>query len=211
MPDLHVIGAGGHAKVIVALAEAAGYHIAGIYDDSPTASPQLLGHRITRGLVNVPDVPDTWAFLAMGGNALRQQLADRFTSVRWATLIHPAAWVAPDASVGAGSVIMAGCVVQPGAQIGQHVIVNTLASVDHDCTLGNYVHIAPGCRLAGNVQLAQGVFAGVGAMFTPSASVGAWSIVGAGALVNVTLPANITAVGVPAKTIKERPDGWQRS
>jgi acetyltransferase EpsM len=210
MPDLHIIGAGGHAKVIVALAEAAGYYIAGIYDDSPAASPQLLGHKVTRGLMNVPDAPDTLAFLAIGGNALRQQFAERFTRVRWAALIHPAAWVAPDVSVGAGSVIMAGCVVQTGAQIGQHVIVNTLAGVDHDCILGDYVHIAPGCHLAGNVQLAQGVFAGVGAMFTPGSLVGAWSIVGAGALVSVTMPANVTAVGIPAKIIKVRPDDWQR-
>ena len=211
MPELHVIGAGGHAKVIVALAEEAGYRIAGIYDDSLAASPQLLGHNITRGLMNVPDAPDTLAFLAVGRNALRQQLAGRFERVQWATLIHPAAWVAPDALVGAGSVIMAGCVVQPGVQMGRHVIVNTLAGVDHDCVLGDYVHVAPGCRLAGNVHLAQGVFAGVGAMFTPGALVGAWSIVGAGAVVNATLPANVTAVGVPARIIKERPDGWQRS
>ena len=206
MPELHIIGAGGHAKVAMALAEAAGYRIAGIYDDSPGTSPQLLGHKITRGLANVPDAPDTLAFLAIGGNALRQQLAGRFEHVQWATLVHPAAWVAPDALVGAGSSVMAGCVVQPGVQIGQHVIVNTLAAVDHDCILEDYVHIAPGCRLAGNVHLAQGVFAGVGAMFTPGASVGAWSIVGAGTVVNGTLPANVTAVGVPARIIKERAD-----
>ena len=206
MPELHIIGAGGHAKVVVALAEAADYRIAGIYDDSLEACLQLLGHKITRGLVNIPDVPETLAFLAIGGNALRQQLAERFERVQWATLIHPTAWVAPDAAVGAGSVIMAGCIVQPGVQIGRHVIVNTLAGVDHDCILDDYVHVAPGCRLAGNVHLAQGLFAGVGAMFTPSSSVGAWSIVGAGAVVNAILPANVTAVGVPARIIKERPE-----
>jgi acetyltransferase EpsM len=211
MSKLHIIGAGGHAKVIVALAEAAGHRISGIYDDSPEAPPQLLGHEVTHGLTNVPNIPDTLAFLAVGGNSLRQQLVERFHHVQWAALIHPAAWVAPDAVVGAGSVVMAGSIVQPGVQIGRHVIVNTLAGVDHDGILGDYVHVAPGCRLAGNVRLAQGVFAGVGSVFTPGASVGIWSVVGAGAVVTGTLPANVTAVGVPARIIKGRPDGWQRS
>ncbi|ULH14250.1 acetyltransferase (plasmid) [Deinococcus sp. KNUC1210] len=201
MQPLHILGASGHAKVIVALAHALGHPIAALYDDRIREGdlPAVLGHSVETPVAGLPDTPQTSAVIGIGSNAVRRTLADRFRRVHWEALIHPTAWVAPDAEIGPGSVIMAGAVVQPGARIGAHVIVNTLASVDHDCVLEDYVHVAPGCHLAGNVHLGEGVFAGVGAVFTPGNQVGAWSTIGAGATVISSFPAGITAVGVPAR------------
>ena len=114
-------------------------------------------------------------------------------------MVHPTAWV--DASVvpGAGTVEFAGAMIQPGTVIGEHVIINTSASVDHDCVLGNFVHIAPGTHLAGNVRIDEGSFMGIGSAAIPGVRIGAWTTVGAGAVVVRELMDKVVAYGVPAK------------
>ncbi|WP_407542130.1 acetyltransferase (plasmid) [Deinococcus radiomollis] len=201
---LHILGAGGHAKVIVALAQALGHQVTALYDDRASHLPAVLGYPVSATIADLPDVPQTVAVIGIGSNSARRSLATRFVQVRWQVLIHPTAWVAPDVMVGPGSIIMAGAVVQPGTRIGSHVIINTLASVDHDCVLEDYVHVAPGCHLAGNVHLKEGVFAGIGAVVIPGLQVGAWSVVGAGAAVTHTLPPRVTAIGVPAAVREKR-------
>ncbi|MFC3862726.1 acetyltransferase [Deinococcus antarcticus] len=205
---LHVLGAGGHAKVIVELAQAAGWRVAGIYDDGYLNHPGVLGHAVIGALADVPDKPGVQAVIAIGGNRVRFLLDRRFKALDWVTLVHPFSWISPTVHLEPGAVVMAGAVIHADAHIGRHVIVNTSASVDHDCSLGNYVHIAPGCHLAGDVTISDGSFLGAGTTVIPGCTVGEWSIVGAGAVVARTLPANVTAVGAPAKPIKEREPGW---
>lgn len=209
MRRLSIIGAGGHAKVMVAMAVAAGIEHIELYDDG--AVTDVLGYLVQGGIAALPDIPDTQAVIAIGGNAIRRRIAQQFAHVTWVSLVHPHSWIAPDVVLGAGSVVMAGSMIQPGARLGQHVIVNTAASVDHDCRLADFVHVAPGTRLAGGVQLDEGVFTGVGSVHLPGTHTGAWSIVGAGGVVQGDLPANTTAVGVPARVIKERSPGWHLS
>lgn len=201
MTDLHVVGAGGHAKVIVALAEAAGYRIAGVYDDRPLPLPGVLGYEVKGPVDQLERRHGTVAVLAVGSNAARQALAARLPNVTWATLVHPAAWMAPTVKVGEGTVVMAGAVIQPDAVLGRHVIVNTGASVDHDVQVGDFVHIAPGSTLAGNVTLDEGAFLGVGTRVIPGMRVGAWATVGAGAVVIRPVPHGATAIGVPARVL----------
>ena len=206
MESLNILGASGHAKVILALARAQHYTAVQVYDDDEHHPATLLDAPVTHPLSVLPDDESQLAFIAIGSNEARQRVAARFRQVRWATLIHPTAWVAPDVTIGQGSVVMGGVVIQPGAHIGKHVIINTCASVDHDCRLDDFVHVAPGGRLAGNVHLAEGVFAGVNCAFVPGTRVGRWSVVGAGATVVHPLGDFVTAVGTPARTIKHRSD-----
>ena len=95
----------------------------------------------------------------------------------------------------------AGAVIQPDTTLGAHVIVNTGATIDHDGILADYVHVAPGAHLAGGVRLGEGVFMGIATSTMPGTSVGAWATVGAGAAVVRDLPGNVTAVGVPARSL----------
>ena len=94
----------------------------------------------------------------------------------------------------------AGAVVQPGAAIGAHVILNTKASVDHHCRVGNYVHIAV-AHLGGGAAAADGAFLALGSTVLPGVVVGAWATVGAGALVRKNVRPGTTVVGVPAREI----------
>ena len=192
-----VLGAGGHAKVVVSTLRAAGYEVLALYDRDPTkAGRELMGVRI-RPQEEVPRCG--LAVIGIGGNGTRRRLAEELPLLEWLTLVHPAAWVDPGVKLGPGTVVFAGAVVQPDTVIGSHVIVNTGATIDHDCVVGDFAHLAPGVHLAGDVHVGAGSFLGVGAVTIPGTRIGSWTTVGAGGVVVRNLPDGVKAVGVPAK------------
>lgn len=122
-----MIGDGGHAKVI---------------------------REVLRARYAPVEAPDAH-IIAVGSNSARKRIAAE-TPGPFATLAHPSAIIARDAEIGEGTVIMAGVIIQPGVKIGRHCIINTKASIDHDCVIGDFVHIGPGCTLCGNVTVSEG-------------------------------------------------------
>jgi sugar O-acyltransferase (sialic acid O-acetyltransferase NeuD family) len=196
---LAILGAGGHAKVVIATARAAGRTDLACFDDAVAAhGREVFGVRVAGPLAEILDDPAAEAVLAIGDNAARKRLADR-ARCRFATLVHPSALVDASVALGAGTVVFAGVVIQPETRLGAHVIVNTGGSIDHDGRIGDYVHLAPGVRLAGTVEIGEGTLVGIGAAVIPGIRIGAWSVVGAGAAVVRDLPDRIVATGVPAR------------
>ncbi|MDQ3363864.1 MAG: acetyltransferase [Myxococcota bacterium] len=199
MRTLWILGAGGHAKVVIATARAAGFADIEVADDRENRwGETLLGCTIRGPVGAVLERPDALAVLAIGSNATRYQLAAR-ARCELANIVHPATVVDPTVTMGAGTVVFAGAIIQPDSRLGTNVIVNTGALVDHDASIGDAVHLAPGTRLAGSVTLEDGVFMGIGASIIPGCRVGAWATIGAGAVVINDLAAGITAVGAPAR------------
>ena len=94
---------------------------------------------------------------------------------------------------------MPGAIVNAQAKIGKHCILNTNSSVDHECVIGDFVHIAPGAVLAGNVEVGEGSLIGMGAVVLPHVKIGSWCKIGAGAVVIEDVPDGKTVIGVPAK------------
>lgn len=125
---------------------------------------------------------DSWIIVAVGDNASRKREVEALENSKFPILIHPKAWASPSATIGEGTVIMAGAVVQAEALIGKHVIVNTGATVDHDAIVGDYAHIAPGAHLCGNVHVGEGALVGVGVGVAPNTKIPAWSLVKAARL-----------------------------
>ncbi len=203
---LLVLGAGGHAKVVIDTARAQGWSVYAAVDDNPN----LWGHPIegvpVLGSLETAAGWQGWAIIAVGDNHTRYAVSQRY-ALRWATLIHPTAWLSPSAKIGEGTLVAAGVVVQPEAQIGRHAILNTACSIDHDCVVGDWVHIAPGARLAGGVHVDEGALVGIGAVVLPNIRIGAWSVVGAGAVVTREVPPHAVVVGVPARLIREVANG----
>ena len=193
-----VIGAGGHAKVVVAALLELGTPIAAILDDDPAKQgSELLGVAVT-GPIAESAVAGRPAILALGDNTARRRLAARLDGL-WRAVVHPAAHVHPSVRLGEGLFVAAGAIVQPDTILGAHVIVNTGATIDHDCVIGSYAHVAPGAHLAGDVTVGEQTLVGIGAVVAPGVAVGSRAILGAGASVVHDIADGSTAVGVPAR------------
>ena len=115
------------------------------------------------------------------------------------TVIHPRAWVPPDVVVGAGTVILAGVCISPCAVIGAHAYLSHGSLIGHDCEVSDFVSVMPGGSVSGDTHLGEGCLIGANATVLEKRSVGAWSIIGAGAVVTSDIPAGVIATGIPAK------------
>jgi sugar O-acyltransferase (sialic acid O-acetyltransferase NeuD family) len=204
MEKLWIIGAGGHAKVVIDAARASGcFEPVGVLDDDPARrETTVLGVRV-RGAIR-PDAAGRFgierAVIAIGSNRIRAEIAARLEGCfSWATIVHPAAVLGTGVEVGLGSVVFAGAILQPDTTIGRHVIINTACSIDHDGSVGDFAHVAPGVHLAGGVRLGEGSFLGIGACALPGSVIGDWATVGAGGVVTSNIPAGVVAKGVPAR------------
>lgn len=197
--DIYLIGAGGHAKVILALLETQGRKCLGIYDDNEQRhGTTLLGVPVIGAVKEIPDRCDISAVIAIGDNATRKHITESFRNIHWATLIHPHSWVHSSVKIDEGTVIFAGVVIQPDTHVGKHTIINTSASVDHDCGIGDFCHIAPGCHLAGGVTVGNNTFVGMGVEIIPGISITAGITIGAGAVVVKHITTGGIYLGVPA-------------
>lgn len=199
MESLYIYGASGHGKVIVEIAERLQYGIKGFVDDNPSIQ-SLLDYP-----VNAPfefGENDQW-IIAIGNNRIRQKVALQMDK-KYASLIHPQTAISQRASVGKGTVIMAGVTVNSQASIGEHCIVNTNASIDHECFIGDYVHLSPNVALGGDVTVGEGTHIGIGACVIQGIKIGKWCTIGAGAVVIRDIPDGTTVVGNPARIIKQK-------
>lgn len=201
---LVLLGAGGHARVLAALARVAGHPVLGVCD------PALAADAVSRwedldvlgddsALDQLP--PDRVALVLgigqLATGTLRERLyaAWRARGYDFPALVHPAAWVAPGVVLGDGVQVMAGAVIQPGCEIGSNSIINTRASIDHDCRIGCNVHIAPGATLCGTVTIEDSAFIGAGATVIQGIRVGKSAVVGAGVALVRDLAAETTVLG----------------
>ncbi len=192
---MYLYGASGHAKVIIDILKANHIEIEGLVDDNPNIN-ELLGYPVFHGREDISPL-----IISIGDNKIRQMIAHKL-NVEFGTAIHPSAMISPYAIVREGSVIMQGAVVQSCACIGKHCIVNTGVSVDHECVIGDYVHISPHSTLCGNVHVGEGCWIGAGTTVLPGVKVGKWSVIGAGSVVAKDIPDGVLAVGNRCKTIK---------
>lgn len=202
--SIYVIGAGGHAKVVMQSLRRAGVPVAAIFDDRPELrGANFCGAPVVGPIAQLTEMPRRPVVLAIGDNRCRRRIAEQW-NLDWFTLVDPQAVVMPDVVLGPGTVVFPGAIVQTGSRLGRHVIVNNAATVDHDCTVGDFVHLAPGVHLAGKVSVEEGAFLGIGAAVIPNTTVGCWSVVGAASAVVRDIPADTVAYGNPARPRRRR-------
>jgi acetyltransferase EpsM len=195
-----VLGAGGHAAVVVATLHAMGRKVVALFDDSPKNwGNTVLGVPIRGPIAAVRDSGCTRAIIGIGDNHARKRISHEI-EIEWTTAVHPFSSVHPDVTLGRGSVVFAGGIVQAGARIGAHVILNTKASVDHHCRVGDYAHIAV-AHLGGGASIGEGGFLALGSVVLPGLHVGDWAVVGAGAVVTKNVAPATTVVGAPARAL----------
>ena len=191
-----VLGGGGHGRVLIDLLQLTGRPILGVCDPQlPRGPAGPMGVAVLGGDEALLEQPRDAVELVNGIGSTRSLTARaaiyrRFSDAgfRFAMLRHPSAVVARSAALGEGAQIMAGAVVQCGAEIGANSIVNTRASVDHDCRIGNSVHIAPGAALSGAVLVGDRSHVGTGAIIIQGVRIGADCLIPAGAVVLRDVP-----------------------
>lgn len=205
-PQLAILGASGHGKVVADMAELLGYACV-FFDD---AYPDKQTNEVWSIVGTSADLYTRLSefagvAVAIGNNAIRAQKLQELQNLGAVLpcLIHPNAVVSQYARIGAGSVVFAGVAVNAFTQVGMGAILNTGCTVDHDCRLGDAVHVSPGANLAGGVTVEDHAWVGIGASIRQLATIGANATIGASCVVLKNIPADAVVVGNPAKPLQK--------
>lgn len=208
MKRLAILGASGHGKVVADAAELSGWNEIVFFDD---AWPDVKSNSVWPVLGNTADLLESVSefsgvAVAIGNNAIRLEKLNllRNQGVVLPAIIHPNSVVSRYAKIGDGSVVCAGVIVNADTQVGVGAILNTGCSIDHDCVLAEAVHISPGARLAGGTKVDACAWVGIGAVVRQLITIGADSVVGAGAAVVKDVPPGVVVVGNPAKVLERK-------
>ncbi len=206
-------GASGHAKVLREFLGKIGYDLIALFDNNTRAPrpfddvPLYYGREAFLSWAAEHRSNETACLVAIGGARGRARMEIQSflaaNGIKPATAIHPTAYVASNAVIAAGSQILAHSTVCANTLLGEACIINTGATVDHECMLGKGVHVAPGAILAGCVKVGDFSLIGPGAVVLPRLAIGTNSIVGAGAVVTREVPDNKVVYGNPARIIRE--------
>lgn len=200
---VRIYGAGGHSQVVREILEDNGYEIAETFDDKPQGS-HYASKNITfgaRGDLNAFPHKGHPVIIAVGINKDRSEIAN-FLNSKFLKVIHKSAIIAESAVIGEGTVIIAGAIVNANAVVGKHVLINTSASVGHDCVVSDFAHISPKVALCGHVEVGEGSHVGVGTVVIPKVKIGKWCTIGAGTVIIEDVPDYTTVVGNPGAIIK---------
>lgn len=199
---LILIGASGHGKVCAEIAEFNDYEDI-LFLDNDRGIKECGGHTVV-GEENVFEKfvdESTDFFVSIGNGETRRRIQDRIANAggKIATLIHPKSVVSKDTVIGAGVAVMAGVVINPGTVIGEGCIVNTSSSIDHDCRIGAYSHVAVGSHICGTVDIGDNCWIGAGSTVLNNVNICNGCVIGAGALVIRDLATPATYIGMPVK------------
>jgi len=195
-----VIGASGHGAVVADILLKSGLVVKGFLDDGVEVGSEVLGVPVLGAIDMCTRYPDCLFIVGIGNNATRRAIAEKY-QLDYGVAVHPSAIIGQDVEIGAGSVLMASCVVNPMTVIGEHCIINTGACLDHDNKISDFVHVSPGAVLGGLVNVGCGSQVGIGACVKNVTTICDDVIVGAGAVVVKDITEPGVYYGVPARLV----------
>lgn len=204
--DILVLGAGGHARVLLHALREAGASVLGCLDPDRSLWKKIHeGVPVLGGddLLNSYD-PDSVDLVNGIGSPIRRQVFARLAAQRYRfpPVLSRSAFCAASAAIGDGTQVLTKAVVHPGAHVGRNVVINTAAVIEHDCSIGDDAFIAPGVILCGQVRIGRRAMIGAGAVVLEGREIGDDAIVGAGAIVTRNVLSETTCWGVPARKIR---------
>lgn len=210
MKEIAIFGAGGLGREVAMLIEQINekeltWELIGFFDDGLEIGEEIYGYKVIGNADELNKYKEELSVVfAIGEPAIRRKIVNLLDNPNlfYPVLIHPDAVLGKDVVIAEGTIITAGNIITVNVKIGKHALLNLACTVGHDVTLGDYTTVMPGANISGNIEVGECVYIGTGAKTIQQVKIGANTIVGAGAVVINSLPADCTAVGVPAKVIK---------
>lgn len=211
--NIGVVGASGHAKVVIDIIEKQGcFSIVGLIDRFCAVGEETFGYRVIGMEDDLPKLCKQFDFdaliVAIGDNFTRRDVVQRIEAIlpglEYVSAIHPSASVGKGASIGAGTVIMAGAAVNSDCRVGEHCILNTHCSLDHDSQLADYASLAPSSATGGHVTIGVCSAISIGVNIKHGVNIGEHTIIGVGAAVVKDVGDMCVAYGVPARVMRSR-------
>jgi sugar O-acyltransferase (sialic acid O-acetyltransferase NeuD family) len=199
MNKLAIYGAGGHGRVVAETASMLNWHEIFFFDDiwpkkqKNSIWPVIGDYKILLDSLNQFD-----GIIVAIGNCIKRLEVTRELFALHApiiSLVHPRAFVSPITSLGDGTVVFAGAVINIETKVGEATIINTGATVDHDCVIGPGVHVCPGANLSGGVEIGEASWIGVGSCVREGIKIGANVMIGAGAVIVKNVPDRVIMLG----------------
>lgn len=194
---LTIIGASGYGKVAADIAKLCGYNELEFLDDD--LSIRTCADIPVTGTSAEVDRIENDLFVAIGNATIRERLMEARRGKHFSTLVHPNAVIAENSQIDEGSVVMAGAVINPCMVIGKGVITNTCSSVDHDCKIHDYDHVAVGAHVCGNVEIGKGTWIAAGSTIINNVKICDGCMIGAGAVVIKDIDEPGLYLGIPAR------------
>lgn len=209
MKNIVIIGAGGFGREVAWLIEDINkvkreWNIVGFVDDNESIlGKEINGYKVI-GNIEWLKNQELFVVNAIGDPIIKKKVIERIKDSKnlYPVLLHPSVICSDKVMIGEGSVICAGNIITVNIEIGKHVIINLDCTVGHDAILGDYVTVLPSVNISGHVRIEECVSLGTGSAIIQGVTIGANTVIGAGAVVIKDLPANCTALGIPAKPIK---------
>lgn len=211
MIKIAIVGAGGFGREVKMLIDQINlsneiYEFIGYYDDGLTKGEIINNFPVLGNINDINDITtDTAIVISIAVPNIRKNITEKIINkfVSFPTLVHPNVLIGTDSVViGEGNIICASNIITVNIEIGNFIILNLQCTVGHDTVIKDYCSFMPTVNISGEVVIEEGVYVGTGAKIINLVTIGENTIIGSGAVVAKSLPADCTAVGIPAKPIK---------
>lgn len=212
MKNIIIIGAGGVGREVSLIIEKinklkATWNLIGFIDDNINGWNRIInGYQIIGGMDLLETLPlDTYVVIAIANYNVKKKIVNKINNkFKFATIIDPKVYIHDYMTIGEGTIIYEGAIITANIQVGNHVIISPKCGIGHDSIIKDYVSLLWNVNVSGNDVIEEGVMMGSGSTIIQGKKIGKGSIIGAGAVVIDDIDSFTTAVGVPAKVVKER-------